>query len=173
MNKQPQLKKSKYQKNLTDLWDGSMSKNQKDSKIPSLQKPTDTRNAKKQLPPNAEKLKLKRSFVDHQKETVESTHNCKKIRPKSKENVEIDDHNRDSQLGDNHKQTNDTSPKVKLTPELLELHRMLNKDWSKKLDQKLDPLETSVNEIKSNLTTQETKIEQVMKIKEENIKLHN
>ena len=87
--------------------------------------------------------------------------------------MEIDDHNRDSQLGDNHQQTNDTSPKVKLTPELLELHRMLNKDWSKKLDQKLDPLETSVNEIKSNLTTQETKIEQVMKIKEENIKLHN
>ena len=63
--------------------------------------------------------------------------------------------------------------KVKLTPELLELHRMLNKDWSDKLDQKLDPLQTSVNEIKSNLTAQETKIEQVMKIKEENIQLHN
>ena len=68
---------------------------------------------------------------------------------------------------------NDDTPKVKLTPELLELHRMLNKDWSDKLDQKLDPLQSSVNEIKVNLTTQENKIEQVMKIKNENIRLHN
>ena len=67
----------------------------------------------------------------------------------------------------------DDTPKVKLTPELLELHRMLNKDWSDKLDQKLDPLQSSVNEIKANLTTQENKIEQVMKIKNENIRLHN
>ena len=68
---------------------------------------------------------------------------------------------------------NNDTPKVKLTPELLELHRMLNKDWSDKLDQKLDPLQSSVNEIKANLTTQENKIEQVMKIKNENIRLHN
>ena len=45
------------------------------------------------------------------------------------------------------------STKVKLTPELLELHRLLNRDLSKKLDQKLDPLHLTVNEIKTNLST--------------------
>ena len=62
-----------------------------------------------------------------------------------------------------------SATKVKLTPEL---HRLLNRDLSKKLDQKLDPLQQSVNDIKANLTTQEHRIEEVMKIRDENTKLH-
>ena len=155
MNKQPKLKKPKDQKDLTELWDCSMNRSQQDSKTPMAQKANKPRSTKKRTPPSAEKPKLKRSLTIPSKEE-EAT------------NMEIEDEQEPTQPKDSQKST-----KVKLTPELLELHRMLNKDWSDKLDQKLDPLQTSVNEIKSNLTAQETKIEQVMKIKEENIKLHN
>ena len=75
--------------------------------------------------------------------------------------------------GNEPSQDDEDTGKVKLTPELLELHRLLNRDLSKKLDQKLDPLQSSVNEIKANLNLQEEKIEQVMKIKDENIKLQH
>ena len=60
---------------------------------------------------------------------------------------------------------------VQLTPELQELYRLLNIDLGMKLDRKLDPLQSTVNEIKSNLQVEESKIEHAMKIKQENIKL--
>ena len=150
--------------------------------------PCNKTSIKKRTPPSAERPNIKRSILeDYQKEgnIAEVKENTL---PKDTDDMDVesktnnDDKKIEDQLQDKNPiedltQLDAGTPKVKLTPELLELHRMLNKDWSDKLDQKLDlklePLQSSVNEIKANLTTQEDKIEQVMRIKNENIKLNN
>ena len=160
MSKRLKLTKAKDQRDLTELWQSNMQKDQELNDTPSPQKP---QSVKKRTPPSTEKPTCKRS-VKSQEAAKEKEMQAEST--KSNDTMDIEDTNLQNQIPA-------PEPKVQLTPELLELHRMLNKDWSEKLDQKLDPLQSSVNDIKANLTTQEVKIEQVMKIKDENLKLHN
>ena len=160
MSKRSKLTKAKDQRDLTELWRSNMQKDQELNDTPSPQKP---QSVKKRTPLSTEKPTCKRS-VKNQEATKEKEMQAEST--KSNDTMDIEDTNLQNQMPA-------PEPKVQLTPELLELHRMLNKDWSEKLDQKLDPLQSSVNDIKANLTTQEVKIEQVMKIKDENLKLHN
>ena len=161
MIKHAKLKKPKDQKDLTDLWKSNMNLSNDTLSTPEH---SETNKKKKRTPPSTERPKLKRSLLETEEELDQL--------PSDKEEMEI---------GENSKitQNRSTEPnkvgstKVKLTPELLKLHMLLNRDLSKKLDQKLDPLHLSVNEIKTNLVTQENKIEEVMKIRDENIKLQN
>ena len=163
MSKRLKLKKPKDQKDLTDLWKSNMSLSHDTASTPEH---PDMNIKNRRTPPSTERPKLKRNLLDTEEDTDHT--------PLDKEEMEMGENNEIHQDGNEDLNPNDAgATKVKLTPELLELHRLLNKDLSKKLDQKLDPLHLSVNEIKANLTTQEHKIEEVMKIRDENIKLQN
>ena len=160
MSKRLNLKKPKDQKDLTDLWKSNM--NLSHNAVSTLEHP-DTKVKKKRTPPSTECLKLKRSLLDTEEEAEQQLSNTEEMEA-GEINEETNNEYKD--------QIDSSTTKVKLTPELLELHRLLNRDLSKKLDQKLDLLQQSVNDIKVNLITQEHKIEEVMKIKDENTKLH-
>ena len=160
MSKRLKLKKPKDQKDLTDLWKSNM--NLLHNTVSTPEHP-DTKVKKKRTPPSTEFLKLKRSLLDTEEETDQQSSET--------EEMEAEEINEESKNGYKD-QIDSSATKVKLTPELLELHRLLNRDLSKKLDQKLDPLQQSVNDRKANLTTQEHKIKEVMKIRDENTKLH-
>ena len=160
MSKCLKLRKPKDQKDLIDLWKSNMNLSHNTASTPEH---PDT-NVKKKTTPSTECPKLKRSLLDTEEDTDQLS--------SDKEDMETGENN-ELHKNRNKDPSDASATRVKLTPELLELHRLLNRDLSKKLDQKLDPLQLSVNEIKANLTTQEHKIEEVMKIKDENIKLQH
>ena len=160
MSKRLKLKKPKDQKDLTDLWKSNM--NLSHNAVSTPEHP-DTKVKQKRIPLSTECPKLKRGLLDTEEEAEQQLSDTEEM-----ETGEINEETNNEYKD----RSNSSTTKVKLTPELLELHRLLNRDLSKKLDQKLDLLQQSVNDIKVNLTTQEQKIEEVMKIKDENTKLH-
>ena len=155
MSKAPKLKKGKHQKELRELWKHSMNSEASTTSNPKSST-EDCQEIKKRTPPSTEKPKTKRAIRSN-------------IPPKSTSKEEVEMEEPIEPLKQNmHEAQNGKEPeKVNLSPELLELYKMLHHD----LDTKIDPLQQSVNDIKTKLSTQENKIEEVMKIKHENSKL--
>ena len=142
MSKASKLKKGKHQKGLKELWNNSM--NLEESNPGSPKTPVEERqDIKKRTPPSTEKPKPKRA-------TKTLTPD-----PQSKELAEMEE-------PVNPPKTDTQVPKepdkVHLSPELLELYNMLHRD----LDNKIDPLQRSVNDIQTKLSSQENRIEEVM-----------
>ena len=171
MSKRNKFKKDMSQKDLTQLSKNNMGKSDsQDTELSTTPKTDIPVDKKKRTPLSAEKPDKKRSFIEQAEE------NDTDMEPSYSESGDTNggnDENYSDTKGRNghHLYPVEGATKVQLTPELQELHRLLNIDLSVKLDQKLDPLQSSVNEIKSHLHVQESKIEHVMKIKQENVKL--
>ena len=152
MSKSSKLKKGKHQKELRELWNRSMDSEAITTSSPKTSK-DDRQEIKKRTPPSTEKPKTKRS-----------ARNNKPPKSTSKEEAEM---NEPIEPPKHETQVGKEPGKINLPSELLELYKMLHHD----LDTKIDPLQQSVNDIKTKLSTQENKIEEVMKIKYENSKL--
>ena len=171
MSKRTKLKKDTCQKDLTELWKTSMTNG--DTGTNTTPKTNISLDKKKRTPASAEKPDTKRTNTsqnDINEDTMEPLHTGNPVIT-NMNGVNSGNHG-DTKSDNNNPHIPETgTARVQLTPELQELHRLLNVDLGIKLDQKLDPLQSSVNEIKANLQIQETKIEHVMKIEHENIQL--